>query len=282
MALWFDEAASPHHRLQWKIRRVLYSGQSSFQDIQVLETEQFGPSLVLDGIMQTTTGDEFIYHEMMAFVALVTHPDPRRVLVIGGGDGGTVREVLRCPTVEEVALVEIDREVVDVARRYLPAHTTALDDPRLTIRYEDGAAYLRSRPGEYDVVLVDATDPEGDGPGTVLYTQDFHKDVRGALRSGGLYIQHAGAPFYNPEVLEGVSRSASDVFPVARVFSATVPTYAGGYFTFVLGSTGPDPLEPLNMWQPEDTLWYTPAMHKAAFTLPPYIARLLPTSVRSA
>jgi spermidine synthase len=279
VALWFDEAASPHHQLRWKVRRCLYSARSPYQEIQVIDTEQFGPSLVLDGIMQTTAGDEFIYHEMLAHVALVTHPAPERVLIVGGGDGGTAREVLRCPTVRAATMVEIDPEVVEAARRFLPAHTAALDDPRLEVRFEDGAAFLGRQEAEFDVILVDATDPEGDGPGKVLYTPEFHAALRRALRPRGLYIQHTGAPFYNPEVVREVSADVASRFPLARLFSATIPTYPGGYFTFIVGSLGPDPLQPENPWTPDGTRWYTPAVHRAAFALPPYIAALLPASM---
>jgi spermidine synthase len=147
------------------------------------------------------------------------------------------------------------------------------------VLYADGAAYLRGHEGEFDVILVDATDPEGDGPGKVLYTPAFHADLRRALRPGGLYIQHTGAPFYNPEVVRDVSADVADRFPVARLFSATIPTYPGGYFTFIVGSLGPDPLRPQNPWRPEGTRWYTSAVHDAAFALPPFIAALLPASM---
>lgn len=280
MALWFEEVASPAHRLGWKVRRVLADEVSPYQRIQVVETEQFGHALVLDGIVQTTEGDEFIYHEMLTHVALSSHPDPRRVLIVGGGDGGTAREVLRVQGIEEVVLVEIDRRVVELSRRYLPGHTVSLDDPRLHLEITDGAKYVEAQAAAYDVILVDATDPEGDGPGRVLYAPEFHRAVRRALRPGGLYVQHAGAPFYNPEVLEAVVASASDAFPTVRVFTAPIPTYPGAYFSFVVGSLGPDPLWPAGTCPPADTRWYTPAIHRAAFALPPYVSRLLPDSVR--
>lgn len=284
MPLRFTESASPHHQLLWNVRGVLYSGRSQFQDIVVLDTEQFGPALVLDGVIQTTRDDEFVYHEMLAFTSLVTHPRPENVLIIGGGDGGTAREVLRVPTVRHVTMVEIDPEVVNVARRFLPGHTTGLDDPRLALEYEDGAAFLR-RPesaGKFDVILVDATDPEGDGPGRVLYTAPFHAALRRALRPGGLYAQHTGSPFYNPEVLRSVSADVADQFPVCRVFATTVPTYPGCFFTFTIGSTGPDPLKPESSFVPRQTRWYTPALHRAAFALPQFIRELLPKTVREA
>lgn len=280
MALWFEEIASPNHRLGWKVRRVLADEVSPYQRIQVVETEQFGHALVLDGILQTTEGDEFIYHEMLAHVALTTHPSPRRVLIVGGGDGGTAREVLRAPATEEVVLAEIDRRVVEMSRTYLPGHTVGLDDPRLRLEITDGAKFVEAQSAAFDVILVDATDPDGSGPGRALYTEAFHRALRKALRPGGLYVQHAGAPFYNPEVLRGVSESAAQVFPLVRVFTAPIPTYPGAYFSFVIGSLGPDPVAPAASFVPEGALWYTPAMHRAAFVLPPYVLRLLPLSVQ--
>jgi spermidine synthase len=278
-AEWFTEQASEGHRLQWKVRRTLYRGKSPFQTVEVLDTVQWGPALVLDGIMQTTTGDEFIYHEMLAYVALNAHPRPRRVLVIGGGDCGLVRDVLKDPGVEAVVMVEIDQLVVEVARKFLPAHTTALNDPRLTLLFQDGFQYLHeAAPESFDVILVDSTDPEG-GPGQVLYSSAFHRDVLKALRPDGLYVQHTGAPFYNPEVLEEVSRDVAEVFPVARVFWCTVPSYPGGLFSFIVGSRGPDPSVPRGRitWP---TRWYTEAIHRTAFALPPYVARLVPAALR--
>ncbi len=282
MALWFEEPASPAHRLGWKVRRVLADEVTPYQRIQVVETEQFGRALVLDGIVQTTEGDEFIYHEMLSHVALTTHPNPRRVLIVGGGDGGTAREVLGAEGPEDVVLAEIDPRVIEICRAYLPGHTSALDDPRLHIEIADGARYVEAHAGAFDVILVDATDPEGDGPGRVLYTERFHQVLRRALRPGGLYVQHAGAPFYNPEVLESVTASAAQVFPIVRVFTAPIPTYPGAYFSFVVGSLGPAPLSPKGSSVSHSTRWYTPAVHRSAFTLPPYVLRLLPESVRTA
>jgi spermidine synthase len=280
MAEWFTEAASDGHRLQWKIRRTLYQGHSPYQTVTVLDTEQFGVALVLDGIMQTTAGDEFIYHEMLAYIALNSHLRPRRVLVIGGGDGGLVRDVLKDPTVEQAVMVEIDPLVVEVSKKYLPGHAAGFGDPRLSLVYEDGVRYLKQAGNNsFDIILVDSTDPEG-GPGQVLYTAAFHREVRRALRPDGLYIQHTGAPFYNPEVLEMVSRDVATVFPLCRVFWTPVPSYPGAVFTFVVGSLGTDPTVPQGRigWP---TRWYTEGLHRNAFSLPPFLQSLLPEEVRA-
>lgn len=280
MPLWFSEFASGGHRLEWKIKRMLYSGQSAFQSIEVLDTETFGPSLVLDGIMQTTTGDEFIYHEMLAWVPLNAHPDPRRVLIIGGGDGGLAREVLSSPRVTEVTLVEIDPMVVEVAKQYLPSHVGAFKDPRLTVVAADGLEYLeRSSHSLYDIILVDSTDPEGPGPASVLYTTEFYQRVYAALSEDGLFIQQTGTPIYNPEVLRETALGTSHIFPICRVFWCVVPTYPGGLFTFTSGSKSHD-LMRFQHQAVSHARWYTPAIHQAAFALPPLVADLVPQTVR--
>lgn len=282
MPLWFSESASSGHRLEWKINRTLFSEQSPRQTIEVLDTDSFGPALFLDGMMQTSSGDEFIYHEMLAWVPLKSHPRPRRVLIVGGGDGGLAREVLTSSDVEEVHMVEIDPLVIEVAQRFLPHHSTAFHDPRLTVFIADGMEYLsRNDVPSYDLILVDSTDPEGTGPASVLYTQAFHRRVFAALADDGLFVQQTGTPFYNPEVLQATSTSVQDTFPLCRVFWCVVPTYPGGLFTFTSGSKQHDVME-----GGQDSVgharWYNPAVHRAAFALPALVARLVPGAVSQA
>lgn len=282
MSLWFTESGSDGHRLNWRIKRMLFSGKSSFQSIEVLDTETFGPSLVLDGIMQTTSGDEFIYHEMLAWVPLRAHPRPHHVLIIGGGDGGLAREVLTSKVVKTVTLVEIDPMVVEIAKAHLPHHVEAFADPRLTLVYADGLEYLsRSEIPSYDLILVDSTDPEGAGPGNALYTPEFHRRVFEALAEDGLYIQQTGAPIYNPNVLHDTALSASRAFPLCRVFWCVVPTYPGGFFTFTSGSKRYDLMQ-FRQEPVEHARWYSPAVHRSAFALPPIFGDLVPESVRQA
>jgi spermidine synthase len=282
MALWFSETASSGHHLEWKVNRLLFSGQSQFQSVQVLDTDAFGPSLVLDGIMQTTTGDEYIYHEMLAWVPLTAHPHPERVLIIGGGDGGLAREVLSSPRVTDVTLVEIDSLVVEVSKQFLPEHVRAFNDPRLHLIIANGFDYLaRTDVEPFDLILIDSTDPEGTGPAGVLYTPEFHQKVFRALRDDGLYVQQTGTPTYNPEVLEKTSRSAAHVFPICRVFWCVVPTYPGGFFTFTSGSKRYD-LQHFSPQVVSHARWYTPAIHRGAFALPPVVAQLVPLEVQKA
>lgn len=280
MGLWFTEEASPHHLLQWKVSRLLFSGQSPYQTVEVVDTEQFGPSLVLDGIMQTTQGDEYIYHEMLAWVPLAVHPHPERVLIIGGGDGGLAREVLASPAVKEVTMVEIDAMVIDAAKQFLGSHTAAFSDPRLQIITADGMEYLSDIENFFDLVLVDSTDPEGSGPGNVLYTEAFHQRVHKALKADGLFIQQSGSPTYNPEVLQAISADIAHQFPICRIYWCVVPTYPGGLFTFTSGSKQYDLLNFTPLEVPH-ARWYTPDIHRGAFALPPAVSQYVPASVRT-
>ncbi|HBI26528.1 MAG TPA: spermidine synthase, partial [Peptococcaceae bacterium] len=161
MELWFTEKQTPGLGITCKVLQTLHSEQTPYQEIAVLDTMQYGRMLVLDGMVQLTSGDEFVYHEMLAHVPLHIHPHPCNVLIIGGGDGGTAREVLRYPQIENVTLVEIDRRVVDVCRQYLPEVASSFDDPRMEVHFTDGVAYLLNKENEYDVILVDSPEPIG-------------------------------------------------------------------------------------------------------------------------
>lgn len=281
MSYWFRETASSGHVLDWKVKSTLYSGSSSYQTIDVVETEDFGTALILDDIMQTTTGDEFIYHEMMSKVPLAAHPNPERVLIIGGGDCGLAATVLQDRRVESVTMVEIDEAVVTLAKEYFPNHTRSCNDPRLHIVYEDGAKYLRELPtGQFDVILVDSTDPDTDN-GQFLYTREFHQSVLHALKKPGIYVQQSGNPFYNPEVVEDCSTSVSAVFPVCQVYWTTIPTYPGVLFTFTAGSTGLDVSQVVHKPEDPDCRWYTPELHQAAFVLPKSVSQVVAKSMQT-
>ncbi|MCL6450472.1 MAG: polyamine aminopropyltransferase [Acetobacteraceae bacterium] len=278
MELWFKEEQTPHLGIVLRVKETLLRKRSGFQDIAVLDTLQYGRALVLDGIIQTTEGDEFAYHEMLVHVPLLTHPEPRRVLIVGGGDGGAVREVLRHPQVESVFLVEIDREVVEASRRFLPGLSCALDDPRVTVVYQDGAEFVAGAQGEFDVILVDSTDPVG--PAVPLFRGPFYSAVARALRPDGLVVAQTESPFVNGPVISQVFGEVRQRFPVARVYLACVPTYPGGMWTFTLGSLRYDPLGPdtgLGRGRPVPSglRYYSAQIHAAAFALPPFVAPLL-------
>jgi len=277
LELWLKEKENENLHIGIRVSRVLHQERSRFQDIAIVDTPALGRMLVLDGVVQTTVKDEFAYHEMIAHVPLMAHPNPRRVLIIGGGDGGTVREVIKHPTVERVDLVEIDERVIAVCREYLPELSAGFDDPRVNIIIADGLEYVKQVRGQYDVVIIDSSDPIG--PAVGLFQEAFYRDVHGALADGGIMVAQTESPFLQPQLVKDVSTAVGRAFPPrAYSYLAVVPIYSLAEWSFTLGTKGPDPRsprvkpgEPL----PFATRYYTPELHQAAFVLPRYVQELL-------
>ncbi|SCY57913.1 polyamine aminopropyltransferase [Microvirga guangxiensis] len=271
---WFQEKLYEHHKQMLSMDSVLYHWRTEFQDVLIFENATFGKVLVLDGILQLTERDNHIYHEMIAHVPLMAHGSARDVLIIGGGDGGTLKEVLKHP-VERATLVEIDGEVIDLSRRFLPdVSSGAFDDPRANVLVMDGTRYIAETEDRFDVIIIDSTDPMG--PGEPLFTADFYKACRRRLRPGGMIVVQSGAPFFQPGELEMVCQRLSGSFPGVRPYLAPVPTYAGGMLALVAAAESRDALRP-----PIDALrerfgvlqgrtrYYSPEVHRAAFALAP-------------
>lgn len=276
MELWFTEIHTPNFTLGLRVRETLHREKTPYQELAVLDTFEFGRMLVLDGIIQTTEKDEFVYHEMLVHIPLFTHPRPRRVMVVGGGDGGTVREVLRHPTVEEVELVEIDERVIEVSRRFLPSLSQALDDPRVTVKVTDGIKRVGEARGEFDVILVDSTDPVG--PAVGLFHEGFYAAASRALGPGGVFAAQTECPWVTPETTLRAFRGIAASFPVTRLYTAKVPTYSNWSWSFTVGSLGRDPLAPEVPGPEADRLptrYYTGALHRAAFVLPRFVEELI-------
>ncbi|GAB4256588.1 MAG: polyamine aminopropyltransferase [Deferrisomatales bacterium] len=275
--LWFQETHKDQIAFSVRVTGYLWSGKSEFQTLDVIDTEAFGRVLLLDGLFMTTEKDEFIYHEMIAHVPLFSHPAPRRVLVIGGGDGGTVREAVRHPTVEQVDLVEIDRLVVEKSREFLPTIACALDDPKVRVHYEDGIRWVQGHADTYDVIVVDSTDPIG--PAVGLFSEAFYADCRKALTADGVLTAQTESPFFDREEVTFIYGNLRKVFPDARPYTASIPTYPGGYWCFAFASKGPDPLDGPDpeRYRPlgEELKYYNPEIHRAAFALPTYFRKLL-------
>lgn len=281
MSEWFTETLHPWLAQRLRIDRVLFRDQTEHQDLIIFENERFGRVLTLDGVVQTTEGDEFVYHEMMAHVPIVAHGAARRVLVVGGGDGGMAREVLKHQAVEKVTMVEIDRGVVDMSREHLPSLSAgAFDDPRLDLVIADGARFVAETAERFDVIIVDSTDPIG--PGEVLFTAAFYSNCKRCLTPGGIVVTQNGVPsLQGSEVTNSwnrLGRSFGDVW----FYVAAVPTYQGGFMT--LGWASDDPAKrrhdvatiearfaPLGI----ATRYYTPAIHQACFALPKFVLDLL-------
>ena len=193
MEFWFSEIQTPNVKLSIRVNKQIYSGKSEFQRIDVFESPEFGKFLTLDGYMMLTEKDEFIYHEMITHVPMAVHPEVKNVLVIGAGDGGVIRELVRYPEISHIDMVEIDPLVVEVCRKYLPQTACRLDDPRLTIHYEDGLKFIRARENEYDLIIVDSTDPFGTGEG--LFTREFYGNCYKALKEDGVMVNQHESPF---------------------------------------------------------------------------------------
>ncbi len=274
--LWYTEPFDEGWRIAFRIRQTLYSSKSQYQQIDLLESETFGRILVLDGMTMLTERDECGYHEMLVHLPMFTHAEPKRVLIIGGGDGGTLREVLRHPCVEETVQVEIDSEVMEVSRRFLTGLASGFADPRATVVVGDGIFYVGNAPdGSFDVILVDSTDPVGPAEG--LFKREFYSQCRRILKENGVVAVQSGSPLFQPGVLKQVAGIFRELFPVSRTYLSSVPAY-GGPWSFTLGSLGPDPADGLSrsLEAIDGVLsYYTPALHKAALILPRYVEEIV-------
>lgn len=256
--------------MSYKIKETLVRKQTQYQDLAIVDSEVFGRMLILDGIVQTTIKDEFVYHEMISHIPLFTHPNPKKVLVVGGGDGGAIREILKHPSVEKAVLCEIDKDVVDECKKFLPEISHALDDPRCEVFIGDGIKYVKEHKNEFDVIIVDSTDPFSIAEG--LFGGNFYKDIYEALTEDGIFIAQTETPFFLPETVKKVFDDAKAIFPVTKLFMAAIPTYPGGYWSFTVGSKKYDPSQVDITKIPEmDTKYYTPEIHKACFVLPKYV-----------
>ncbi|HBV97019.1 MAG: spermidine synthase [Peptococcaceae bacterium BICA1-7] len=274
MDLWITEYQTKNLSIGCRVVKTLYREKTPYQEVMVVETQQFGRMLLLDGIIQTTVEDEFVYHEMITHVGLNTLKKPRRVLVIGGGDGGTVREVLKHKSVEKVTLVEIDGKVIEAAKLFLPEISCGLDDPRAEVLVDDGIKHVKENKNTYDMIIVDSTDPIG--PAVGLFGADFYKDVYNALTENGLFVAQTESPFFNRDLIPRVFADIRSIFPVARLFTANVPTYPGGLWTFSMGSKKLDPLEvDIKSIPAMSTRYYSPDLHGACLVLQPFVKELL-------
>jgi spermidine synthase len=274
MELWYTEKQTPNVGITCKTTRSLVTEKTEFQDLAIIDTEQFGRMLVLDGMVQTTVADEFVYHEMITHVPLNTHPDPQKVLVIGGGDGGTIREVIKHPKVRKAVLVEIDRRVVELSKEYLPEISCGLNDPRVEVIIDDGIKHVADNPDTYDIILVDSTEPVG--PAVQLFSADFYRSIFRALKADGLFVAQTESPFYNDDLIRQVYRSIAGIFPVTRLYLASVPTYPSGLWSFTMGSKKHDPEQAATEGVPAyPTRYYNAGVHQGCFKLPQFVAGLL-------
>jgi len=271
MDLWFQDSIEFGHgcSLHIKIKNVLYHSRSNYQQIAIMETEKLGRMLVIDGITMLTEYDEFSYHEMISHVPLLVHPKPSRVLIIGGGDGGTVREVLKHPEVEMVHVCEIEEDVVTACRKYLPSLASAFNDPRVKIFFEDGAHFVTKHLESYEIIIVDSTDPLG--PGQILFQEDFYKNMKKTLSKEGIAVTQCESIYLHPHVIRGVNSFARDIFPKLGYYLTMVPTYPSGTIGFFFCSLKWEPVSKIDeerFRRLKNLRYYTPDVHRSAFTLP--------------
>jgi spermidine synthase len=266
------ESHSPSNGIFFKVTRMLYSGKTHFQKIEIFENENFGRVLFLDGLVQTTEKDEFFYHEMLVHPALMSHSEPKKILIIGGGDGGAIKEVLRYP-VDEVWLVEIDSQVIETSKKFFPWLDSALQDKRAKLVIGDGNDFMRETGEKFDVILIDSSDPVG--PSTVLHQKSFYKLIKKRLKPKGVVAAQAGALLYHLEQHKAKYSFLKRLFKISRFYTGAVPTYPGGTWCYVFLSDGIDPLADMKKKPPSGLKYYNPEIHRAAFALPNFLKKQL-------
>ena len=277
---WSVEQLHADHAQALRITAEFYDSATAHQRLRVFENPTFGRVMTLDGVVQVTEADNFIYHEMLTHVPILAHGAARRVLIVGGGDGGMAREVLKHQGVAQLTMVEIDGTVVDFCKSHLPGISAgAFDDPRLDLVIADGADFMRMNADLYEVIIIDSTDPVG--PGEVLFTNSFYGHAKARLAPGGILVTQNGVPFMQGAELSNTMRAFRALFADATCYLATVPSYAGGAMAFGWGTDGRARDVDLATLQSRFdasaimTDYYTPAVHLGAFALPPYVARLI-------
>lgn len=274
MDLWIKEMQVENSAMTYKVKETLHIEKTKYQEIAIVDTYEFGRMLLLDGIVQTTIRDEFIYHEMITHIPLFTHGNPKKVLVIGGGDGGTVREILKHSSVEKAVLCEIDKRVVELSKKYLPEISCKLEDPSAEIFIGDGIRYVKEHKNEFDVIIVDSTDPIGAAEG--LFSSDFYKSLYECLTPEGIFVAQTESPFLMCEAVKRVFNDIKSIFPITRLYLAGVPTYPGVDWGFTMGSKKFDPEKTDISNIPDfDSKYYHSELHKACFVLPKYAKDLI-------
>ena len=279
MELWFSDYHTEDVKLDIKIEKQLFGADTDFQRIDVFESKEFGRFISCDGTIVFSEKDEFVYDEMIVHVPMAVHPHVRKVLVIGGGDGGVARELTHYDEIEEIDVVETDHVFIDVCRDYFPDNACGLDDPRVTVFNANGLRFLRTKVDEYDLIISDAIDPLGHAAG--LFTKEFYGNCFRALKEDGIMVYQHGSPFYDEdeENCRAMHRKASHSFPISRVYQAHIPTCPSGYWLFGFASKKYHPLKDFDAkkWLERGikTWYYSEHLHKGAFMLPKYVEDML-------
>ena len=279
MELWFSEMHTPEVKFSIKVDKQLFTETSEFQRVDIFESKEFGRFLILDGCMMLTEKDEFIYHEMITHVPMCVNPNIRRVLLVGGGDGGSARELLKYDTIESIDLVEIDEVVIKACKKFLPQTAGCFDNKRVNIFIEDGLKFIRHCTNCYDLIIVDSTDPFGPGEG--LFTKEFYGNCFNALHDDGIMVNQHENPFYNKDAIamQRAHKRIVSSFPISRCYQLHIPTYPSGHWLFGFASKKYLPVQDVDFehWKSLNikTRYYNINLHRGAFALPNYVEDLL-------
>ena len=279
MEMWFHDEHTDNVKLAIRVDYQVFSAQSEIQRIDVLESKEFGKILVVDGDLMLTEKDEFIYHEMISHVPMAVHPQVGKILVIGGGDGGVVRELAKYDTVEQIDVVEADPLLVEVCRKYFPQMACSLNDPRVHIYHEDGLRFIRSKSDAYDLIIIDSPNPFGAGEG--LFTKEFYGNCFNALHEDGIMINQHESPFYKEEAFQcqRMHKRIIESFPISRIYQAHIPSYPSGHWLFGFASKRYHPIHDMDgiQWKLRgiQTKYYLPRLHEGVFALPAYVEELV-------
>lgn len=279
METWFSELHTGNVKLSIRTDTALFTGESDYQRFDVFKTPEFGKMLVSDGDIIFSEADEFVYDEMVTHVPMAVHPNVKRVLIFGGGDGGVATAFTKYPEIEAIDLVEPDEMMVDVCKKYFPEQTAGLDDARVHIYYQDGLHFLRSVKDSYDIIVNDSNDPFGHEEG--LFTKEFYGSCYKALKDDGIMVYQHGSPFYDEdeEACRSMHRKVVRIFPVSRVYQAHIATCPAGYWLFGFASKKYHPIKDFDAkrWNDRkiETWYYTTNLHVGSFMLPKYVEDLL-------
>ena len=272
--MWIEEKLEIKNGRALKVRIIksLEKIKSEFQEIEVVESESFGKILLIDGIIMLTDADEFCYHEMITHIPLCVHPKAQKVLVIGGGDGGTVREILKHDSVNEVDVCEIDEKVIEISKKHFPYLANSFNDPKVKVYCEDGNKFIKNHKDEYDIIIVDSSDPIG--PAEVLFRREFYEAMYQALKNNGIVVTQAESFFYHKKIIKSLFSFIKEIYPISEYYYTLVPTYPSGIIGFTFCSKKYHPIQDFNeteILKLNDLKYYNQKIHKASFALPAFV-----------
>jgi len=281
--VWVEERFGDFYGMRYRVSKTLFSGKSDFQSVDVVETVGHGRMLLNDGLVMVTERDEFIYHDMITHVPLFTHPNPKKVLVIGGGDGGTAREVIRHKSVEKCVMVEIDKMVVDACLEFIPQTSSKLSDPRVDLIIGDGVEYVNKTKEKFDVIIVDSTDPIG--PATPLFGPEFYGDLYNCLNDDGIVVAQGESPFLNQPMQKTLMKIISEKFKISMIYNFSNLTYPGGLWSFAYGAKKYHPIRDFDEAKVKASgmsfKYYNKEIHRGAFAIPTFMRENIESFIKA-